>query len=296
MARHFLVTGVAVGLQDAVEALEEVFCVAAAASGLVLVEADGMHLLVFAAAEDPHVGFRRILAALLFVDLHGRLICMDDILLQKTLTQARDEWHEPVLGGPDDPVGQRCAGERDADLFPLPFLPVERHGLQVLLHHDVRDGRRRGDGLGDDWLRHGGLLDGEMRFLAAGEALEGFAVVVDDLDFSGDELDLCADLLLAHGCQDRATALADALFFRQRDDAFLMREFRQKLCRMVFLLLAALVRRHLNAGLGRVLLRLDLGLVEEIQLLVCMLRQDPLRLLRAGPVDHLLMLMFCLTN
>ena len=41
------------------------------------------------------------------------------------------------------------------------------------------------------------------RFLAAGEALEGFAVVVDDLDFGGDELDLRADLLFAHerqGC------------------------------------------------------------------------------------------------
>ena len=53
-----------------------------------------------------------------------------------------------------------------------------------------------------------------MRFLAAGEALEGFAVVVDDVDFGGDELDLRADLLFAHGCQGRAAALADALFFR----------------------------------------------------------------------------------
>lgn len=33
------------------------------------------------------------------------------------------------------------------------------------------------------------------------EALEGFAVVVDDLDLGGDELDLCADLLFAHGRQ-----------------------------------------------------------------------------------------------
>ena len=48
---------------------------------------------------------------------------------------------------------------------------------------------------------HGRLLDGEMRFLVAGEALEGFAVVVDDLDFGGDEFDLRADLLFAHGRQ-----------------------------------------------------------------------------------------------
>ena len=46
------------------------------------------------AAEDPHVGFRRILAPLLFVNLHGRLICMDDILLKKVLLQSRDERHE----------------------------------------------------------------------------------------------------------------------------------------------------------------------------------------------------------
>lgn len=42
------------------------------------------------------------------------------------------------------------------------------------------------------------------RFLAAGEALEGFAVVVEDFNLGGDELNLCADLLFAHGCQGRA--------------------------------------------------------------------------------------------
>lgn len=94
LAGCFLVAGVAVCLQDSVESLEEVFCVTAAAAGLVLVEADGMRLLVLAAAEAPHVGFRRILAALLFVDLHGRLICMDDILLKRVLLQSRDERHE----------------------------------------------------------------------------------------------------------------------------------------------------------------------------------------------------------
>ena len=129
---------------------------------------------------------------------------MDDILLEESLPQSRGKRHEPVIGGPDDPVGQRCTRERDANLFPFSFLSVERHGLLVLLHHDMRDARRRGDGFGDDGLRHGRLLDGEMRFLAAGEALEGFAVVVDDLDFGGDELDLCADLLFAHGRQGRA--------------------------------------------------------------------------------------------
>ena len=154
----------------------------------------------------------------------------------------------------------------------------------------MRDARRRGDGFGDDGLRHGRLLDGEMRFLAAGEALEGFAVVVDDLDLGGDEFNLRADLLFAHGRQCRAATLADAVFFRQRDDSLLMRELRQELCRAVFLLLAALMRRHLDARLGRILLRLDLRLVEEIQLSICNLRQDPLRLFRAGPVDHLLQL------
>ena len=214
VAGCFLIAGVAVCLQDAVESLEEVFCVTAAAAGLVLVEADGMRLLVLAATEDPHVGFCRILASLLFVNLHGRLICMDDILLKKVLLQSRNKRHEPVLSGPDDPVSQCCTRERDANLFPFSFLSVERHGLLVLLHHDMCDARRRGDGFGDDGLRHGRLLDGEMRFLAAGEALEGFAVVVDDVDFGGDELDLRADLLFAHGCQGRAAALADALFFR----------------------------------------------------------------------------------
>ena len=197
LAGYFLIAGVAVCLQDAVESLEEVFCVTAAAAGLVLVEADGMRLLVLAAAEDPHVGFRRILAALLFVDLHGRLICMDDILLEESLLQLRGKRHKPVLSGPDDPVGQRCTREWDANLFPFSFLSVERYGLQVLLHHDMRDARRRSNGLGDDRLRHDRLLDGEMRFLAAGEALEGFAVVVDDLEIGGDELDPSAERPLA---------------------------------------------------------------------------------------------------
>lgn len=105
VAGYFLVAGVAVCLQDAVESLEEIFGVTATAARLVLVEADEMRLLVLAAAEDPHVGFRRILAAFLFVDLHGRLICMNDILLKKVLLQSRNKRHEPVLSGPDDPVG-----------------------------------------------------------------------------------------------------------------------------------------------------------------------------------------------
>ena len=95
-----------------------------------------------AAAEDPHVGFRWILASLLFVDLHGRLICMNDILLKKFLLQSRDKRHEPVFSGPDDPVGQRCTRKWDANLFPFSFLSIERHGLLVLLHHDMRDARR----------------------------------------------------------------------------------------------------------------------------------------------------------
>lgn len=290
VAGYFLVAGVAVCLQDAVEPFEKFFGVAAAAAGLVFVEADGVRLLELAAAEDPHVGFCRILAALLFVNLYGRLICMDDILLEEALPQSRDKRHEPVLGGPDDPVGQCCTRERDADLFPLPFLPVERHGLLVLLHHDMRDARRRSNGFGDDGLWHGWFLDGEMRFLATGKALEGFAVVVDDLDLGGDELDLRADLLFAHGRQGRAAALADARFFRQRDETFLMRKFCQKLSCMVLLLLAALMCGHLNARLWRISLRFDLRLVEEIQLPICNLRQDPLRLFRAGSVDHLLQL------
>ena len=57
LAGYFLVAGVAICLQDAVESLEEVFCATATAAGLVLVEADGMRLLELAAAEDPHVGF-----------------------------------------------------------------------------------------------------------------------------------------------------------------------------------------------------------------------------------------------
>ena len=122
------------------------------------------------------------------------------------------------------------------------------------------------------------------------EVLEGFAVVVDDLDFGGDELDLRADLLFAHGRQGRAAALADALFFRQRDEAFLMRELCQKLSCMVLLLLAVLMCRHLNARLWRISLRFNLRLVEEIYLSICGLRQDPRCPFRAGSVDHLLQL------
>ena len=80
LTRHLLVAGVAVCLQDAIVSLEECFGVTATAAGLVLVEADGMRLLVLASAEDPHVRLRRILAPFLFVNLHGRPVCMDDIL------------------------------------------------------------------------------------------------------------------------------------------------------------------------------------------------------------------------
>lgn len=47
---------------------------------------------------------------------------------------------------------------------------------------------------------------------------------------------------------------------------------------------------HLDARLWRIPLRLDLRLVEDIQLPICNLRQDPRCPFRAGPVDHLLQL------
>ena len=140
-------------------------------------------------AEQP------VLAPLLFVDLYGRLICMDDILLEEALLQSRDE-------------------------------------------------------------RHGRVLDGEMLFLAAGEALEGFAAVVDDLDLGGDELNFRAELLFAHGRQGHAATLADV---------------RAPRCT---------VRAHFSS--------LRLRLVEKVHLLVCSLQQNPLRPFRAGPIDHLL--------
>lgn len=69
-----------------------------------------------------------------------------------------------------------------------------------------------------------------------------------------------------------------------------MRKFCQKLGCMVLLLLAALMRWHLDARLWRIPLRLDLRFVEEIQLSICSLGQNPLRLVCAGPIDHLLQL------
>lgn len=63
------------------------------------------------------------------------------------------------------------------------------------------------DGTLADVIRERGvatLQEVLKRFLAAGEALEGFAVVVEDFNLGGDELNLCADLLFAHGCQGRA--------------------------------------------------------------------------------------------
>ena len=38
------------------------------------------------------------LAPFLFVNLHGRLICMDDILLKKILLQSRSEWSDVFPG------------------------------------------------------------------------------------------------------------------------------------------------------------------------------------------------------
>ena len=58
---------------------------------------------------------------------------------EQPVLAADGEVADGALGRPDDPVGQRCTRERDANLFPLPFLSVERHGLLVLLHHDMRD-------------------------------------------------------------------------------------------------------------------------------------------------------------
>lgn len=57
--------------------------------------------------------------------------------------------------------------------------------------------------------------------------------IADDLDLCGDELNLRADFLFAHGRQGCAAVLANALFFLQPDEALSTLKLRHKLYRLV---------------------------------------------------------------
>ena len=92
---------------------------------------------------NPHVGFLLSLTAIFLEYLARRFICAGDLPLEKVLRQCVIEWLHVILATVDAPVRQCCTLDRYAHLFPFLFLPVQRHGVDVLLVHHIRNGRRR---------------------------------------------------------------------------------------------------------------------------------------------------------
>src|SRR5699024_7471078 len=80
--RYLVVASIAVGMQVSTETFQKLLWVFAAASGLVLVQNNGRQP-IHAGTVNPHVRLGLSGLAVLFEDLHHRLICMQNLSLQK---------------------------------------------------------------------------------------------------------------------------------------------------------------------------------------------------------------------
>ena len=267
-----VVAGELVVHEDALEAFEESLCVLPAPAGPVFEDADvrapGIQR---ARCIEPHPGAFP-------VDLHGGLVGVEHGGCKELRLHVLDEWEEVIAAERDGPVRHVRPAERESELRPCAFLPVERDGEHVFLAEDAGGERRRGHGMRQEGRRHVRALDAEAVFRLARGALVIHLVDVDDLDLLRDAAHFRPHELLAEQHERRSRmAVAEAFRFRQVDDFLFVRKRLQELVAVPLRL--ARVRFHDRAAVhGFRLARLGffLGFVEEGDLLVIRLEDAKL--------------------
>lgn len=158
---------------------------------------------------DPHVGFLLSRPTIFLEHLTWRFICAGDRSLEKVLNQRLVQRLHVLLAAVDAPVRQRCTLDRYAHLLPFLFLTVQRHGVDVLLVHHIRNGRRRcrtvrdqrGWDLGACKSRVSGLF---VAFLTADRLL----IDVHETDLRRNDLQFGTDFLPADTLHGAATSWA----------------------------------------------------------------------------------------
>ena len=98
-----IVSGISIGMDAAVTALQKCFRIFSTPSRLILEIPDGS-LCIFDAAVNPHVRIRCIFSPRFFQHLYVGLIDMQVILFQQFLLQAADHMGKPVPKDGQKPV------------------------------------------------------------------------------------------------------------------------------------------------------------------------------------------------
>ena len=140
-SRNDAVAGIPVRLQPARVAREEPYGMLGGARGLIFVQHDGG--TVPSGAVQPHVRVRLRVTVRLPKHLQRGLVGLQDPPRQQLPVQRLVEQFEPART-PDHPVRKRLPGQVHAQPGELLLLTLQRHGVGVLLVHDVRDSGRRG--------------------------------------------------------------------------------------------------------------------------------------------------------
>ena len=128
---------------------------------------------------------------------------------------------EVIHGTINDPVGQRCPGKGDTHLLPVLFLPVQRHGIRVLLVHDPCDCRGRCVAVRDQCLGYVCLhkldIPGHGRQRRTSGAFCCFTVNIDNLALCRCEPEFLADEFLSDDLHFRTAVHTASLFVGKRD-------------------------------------------------------------------------------
>ena len=159
---------------------------------------------------DPHVGFLLSRPTIFLEHLTWRLICAGDFSLEEVLNQRIVQRLHVLLATVDAPVRQRCTLDRYAHLFPFLFLPVQRHGVDVLLVHHIRNGRRRCRTVRNQrrWNRGAGKSCVSGLFVAFLTA-DRLLIDVHEADLSRNDLQFGTDFLPADTLHGVAALWAD---------------------------------------------------------------------------------------
>ena len=120
---------------------------------------------------------------------------------------------QPILGTPDDPLGHAGPAEGHAQLPPHFLLTVQRHGVAILLVHDLRHHRRRHHAVIQQRLFHRSTHNDRPSVFSAVRTLVRCLPVPNQFHLGRDILKGLPHQFLAHPVQSAAALRAD-LFLR----------------------------------------------------------------------------------
>ena len=161
--------------------------------------------------------------------LHHRFVDMNRALGQQLASDSLPERTKIEVSHLNDPIGHGAALQRHTYAFPHLLLPVQGHGVHILLHQHIGDNGSRGvavcqQGRWHDRLEYLGI-PGLLFKLAVGINLP---VMLDNLRLGAFQNELCTDIFLPD--VDQRLSVGIRLFFiRQIHDSLFYRQRRTKL-------------------------------------------------------------------